>query len=256
MGNNIGIIIALSVALPIAIILIVFIPILRRSMRSRQLLNTGMSANGTIVKVWQTGLYVNEQPEIGMTIQVMPPDRPPFQAEARKIVPMIQLAQVQPGQMVEVKYDPNDTSKVALSAILSGGMSGGMGGMQMGNIMQMAGMQMGGMMPGAQMAALSQIPPELQQIVMQQNTLNATLYQSGQPATARILGMRDYGAPLPDGTSPKIFSLEVQPFGQPSFQSESFALVSYASQAKYSSGAIIQVKFDPSNYSRVSIVPS
>ncbi|NWJ46196.1 MAG: hypothetical protein HXX08_09980 [Chloroflexi bacterium] len=245
MGNNIGIIIALSVALPIAIILIVFIPILRRSMRSRQLLNTGMSANGTIVKVWQTGLYVNEQPEIGMTIQVMPPDRPPFQAEARKIVPMIQLAQVQPGQMVEVKYDPNDTSKVALSAILSGGMPGGMGGMQM------AGMQM-----NAQMAALSQIPPELQQIVMQQNTLSAMLFQSGQPATARILGVRDYGAPLPDGTSPKIFSLEVQPFGQPPFQSESFALVSYASQAKYSSGAIIQVKFDPSNYSRVAIVPS
>jgi len=33
--NNIGIIIGLSVALPIAIILIVFIPIVRRGMRSR-----------------------------------------------------------------------------------------------------------------------------------------------------------------------------------------------------------------------------
>jgi len=115
-------------------------------------------------------MYINEQPEIGMTIQVMPSDRPPFQAEARKVVPMIQLAQVQPGQMVEVKYDPNDTSKVALSAILSGGMG------------------------GMQMAALSQIPPELQQIVMQQNALSATLFQSGQPATklkvARIIVLR------------------------------------------------------------------
>src|SRR5450759_2809790 len=106
---------------------IVFLPMLRGSMQSSKLLQTGVAAKAQILKVWQTGMYVNEQPQLGMVLNVMPDNGAAFQVEAKKVVSMVQIPQFQPGAMLEVKYDPANPKQVAIAALMGGGMM--MGGM-------------------------------------------------------------------------------------------------------------------------------
>ncbi|HZY43757.1 MAG TPA: hypothetical protein VFF70_03325, partial [Anaerolineae bacterium] len=56
----------------VVILAIVFLPMLRGSMRSSKLMQTGVSAPAQILKVWQTGMTINDQPQIGFLLQVQP----------------------------------------------------------------------------------------------------------------------------------------------------------------------------------------
>lgn len=54
-------------------------------------------------------------PQVVITLQVSPPGQTPFQARTSTILPMVAVPQVQPGAVVNVKYDPMDHSKVLLN---------------------------------------------------------------------------------------------------------------------------------------------
>ena len=113
----------LSTLLPILIIgvtAMVVLPLLtgllRNGSRNRFLLQNGQAAQASILKVWQTNVSMNDKPQFGFLLLVQPPQGQPFQAEAKMFVSLIQLVQIQPSTLVEVKYDPADKTKVAISA--------------------------------------------------------------------------------------------------------------------------------------------
>ena len=75
----------------------------------------GVAANATILDIWDTGWTVNDDPAIGMHVEVHPTDRPAFRATIdRYLVSRIALAQVQPGATIQVRFDPNNPSVVAV----------------------------------------------------------------------------------------------------------------------------------------------
>jgi hypothetical protein len=244
MFNNMGLIVALPILLTIAIMAIVFVPLIRRSMQNGQLMKTGETAQGVILSVGQTGMYINEQPQLKIIIEVRPANRPPFQAEVKKVVPLLQLAQMQPGQMVEVKYDPNNTSKVALSAMISG-MNPMMGG----------GMPMGGMNPMMGGMGMGNAQAQYQQMIMQNDQISQQLLATGQQADAFILTSNDTGVMVNGGNMFKTFMLDVRPFNQAPFQAQAMAVVRPESLAKLAVGARIQVRYNPANPTQVAIVP-
>lgn len=82
---------------------------------NEKLLQEGIPAQATIIKIWDTGITLNDNPQVGMLLEVQPTGQPPFRVEMKSIISRIALAQIQPGRIVPVKYDPQDPSKVALA---------------------------------------------------------------------------------------------------------------------------------------------
>jgi hypothetical protein len=78
------------------------------------IMKSGTPAQATIQNVWQTGTYVNNNPQIGMQLEVRPPSGVSYQAQVNAIIPLVNIPQFQPGAVVPVKIHPTDTSKVAL----------------------------------------------------------------------------------------------------------------------------------------------
>lgn len=236
--------------LPIIIILIVavvfgivFLPMLRGSMRSSKLLQTGVAAKAQILKVWQTGMYVNEQPQLGMVLNVMPDNAAAFQVEAKKVVSFIQIPQFQPGAMLEVKYDPANPKQVAIAALMGGGMM--MGGMPM-----MGGMQMGGM----PMAAPAMNPQATEQMLMQMQGLHENIIKNGLQAQAKVLQYMPMGIDV-NGNNPVVnLMVEVHPASGAMFNAQIQGIpVAEASIPKYQPRQMITVRYMPNDQTQVSV---
>lgn len=81
---------------------------------NREILKSGVRGQATIRQVWQTGTFVNYNPQIGMQLEVQPPNGTPYVAQVNAVVPMVNIPQFQPGVVVPVKIHPADPSKVEL----------------------------------------------------------------------------------------------------------------------------------------------
>jgi hypothetical protein len=102
------------VAVPLGIVFLVFRAMGQAREAEQKLIATGKAAPAKILAVGQTGLYVNEQPQVQITLEVSPPDGPPFQAQVNKIISLLAIPRVQPGQILEVRYDPANPKRLAI----------------------------------------------------------------------------------------------------------------------------------------------
>lgn len=219
---------------------LVFLPMIRGSMRSSKLMQTGVSAQAQILKVWQTGMSVNDQPQLGLLLQVQPTDgTPSFQAEAKKVVPLVQIPQFQPGGVLEVKYDPANPKEVAIAAILTGGM-GMMGGMQMG--------------APAMMAAPAMNPQATEQMLMQLQAMHEQVIKNGAQAPAKVVQYMPMNITV-NGNNPVVnLMLEVQPASGAPFNAMVQGVpVAEASIPKYQPGQMITVRYMPNDQLQVAV---
>ena len=104
----------IGISLPLFITILILVRFIINNAERKKILKIGKSAKGTIISIKQTGMYVNQQPEILINIKVEPEGEPAFEAKIKKIVSLLSIPQIQPGQTVTVKYDPNNHSKIAL----------------------------------------------------------------------------------------------------------------------------------------------
>jgi len=104
----------------IAILGGVFWTVFRPMLQASVLLKSGQPAEAVILKLWDTGTTINDDPLVGLLLEVRPLDREPFQAETKKLISRLQTALVQPGMAVQVKYDPNHPSWVAIESFGGG----------------------------------------------------------------------------------------------------------------------------------------
>jgi hypothetical protein len=81
---------------------------------NRSILQNGIPAKARILSVQQTGVMVNYQPQIAFQLEVHPPGGVPYQAQAKAVIPMVNIPQLQPGTEVPVKIHPADPTQVVL----------------------------------------------------------------------------------------------------------------------------------------------
>src|SRR5579863_6851803 len=82
---------------------------------SNELAAHGVSAAATVEEIWDTGWTVNDDPVIGMKVRVQPPDHQPFEAIIKHTeISRIAVPQFQPGQVIPVRYNPQDPTDVAV----------------------------------------------------------------------------------------------------------------------------------------------
>ena len=98
-----------------AIIFFVYRTVYGKINQSNKLLTTGVPAQARVMQLADTGVRLNDNPQVKLVLEVHPMGQSPYQVEVSSFISMIKLAQVQPGQMVNVRYDPADPSKVALA---------------------------------------------------------------------------------------------------------------------------------------------
>ena len=74
----------------------------------------GLPATATVLKIWETGVRVNDNPVVGFLLEVQAEGMEPYQATTKALISILQIPQIQPGAVLKVKYDPEDPSRVAL----------------------------------------------------------------------------------------------------------------------------------------------
>ena len=82
--------------------------------RNQKLLLRGEPARARVLKIWDTGVTLNDDPQVGMLLEVHPENRPVFQGEAKRFVSRLSIPLIQVGARVEVRFDPRDTSRIAV----------------------------------------------------------------------------------------------------------------------------------------------
>jgi len=177
------------------------------------LVKTGISAPAVILDVQDSGVSMNNSMHARLTLQVTPADRPPFQAVATTFVNRFQVGLLVPGASVQVKYDPNDISKVAVESLGVAGMSG-------------ANLQ------------------SVQAAVLAQDQYYDQLRKTGEEALATILSADETNIRAAEGGSVFRFTFEVKPrIGDP-FKAETQAAIADASRYKYTVGKQVYVRYD------------
>lgn len=106
-----GSLISLAVTVVLAVVII---RVIRKTMgQDRDIVENGIPASAKILSVRQTGVMLNDQPQVEFLLEVHPPSGMPYQTQAKAVVSLVSIPQFQPGAEVAVKIHPTDQSKVA-----------------------------------------------------------------------------------------------------------------------------------------------
>ncbi len=116
------------IAIPVMLITliigaVVMLPFLRVVFPSE--IKNGVTAQAKVLKVWDTGVSINDNPEVGLLLEVSPTSGRPFQAEAKTVVSRLNVALVQPGVRADVKYDPQKPQRLQVETLHIDGAAGG-----------------------------------------------------------------------------------------------------------------------------------
>ncbi len=73
-----------------------------------------LPATAKVIKISETGTYINRQPKVELRLLVDPPEGDRFETSLIQVLPLTALPGFQPGTEVNVKVDPEDRRKVHL----------------------------------------------------------------------------------------------------------------------------------------------
>ena len=74
----------------------------------------GRPAQALILQIRDTGVTLNENPQVEFSLEVRPEGASPYQAQTTALVSRLSVQKYQPGAIISVLYDPSDPSRVAV----------------------------------------------------------------------------------------------------------------------------------------------
>ncbi len=80
-------------------------------------IKNAVTAPAKVLKVWDTGTWINDNPQVGLLLEVTPAGGPAFRVEAEKVVSPLEVAFVKPGATAQVKYDAQNTRQLEVLEI-------------------------------------------------------------------------------------------------------------------------------------------
>lgn len=75
---------------------------------------SGLAGTASITSMTQTGMSLNDQPQVEMDLLVTIPGRAPYQASRKEFVPLILLGRLSSGQPLPVRVDPADPQRIVI----------------------------------------------------------------------------------------------------------------------------------------------
>jgi len=222
----------------------------RGAAKADRIVSSGLPGTATVTALTQTGMSLNEQPQIDMELLVSIPGRAPYPARRKEFVPLILLGRLSSGQPLPVRVDPADPQNVIVDWSASGTMPAPSSA------------------PGGQTETLAQVQAALAESGLPAATPYATAEQGGYSVEQLRALVRATGI---DGTATidkladtdqvvgdeRLFTMQVTLHvpGQPDRQLQpSAATVPIAVADRIAIGQTIPVKVAPDNPSLVAFL--
>jgi len=76
--------------------------------KAQMLMTTGIVGQATVDSINDTGVTVNDNPQVEFVLDVTLPDREPYKASLTQVVSRLAVAGFQPGATVPVRVSPDD----------------------------------------------------------------------------------------------------------------------------------------------------
>lgn len=102
------------IVIPVALIItaVVMLPVFRMAFPAQ--IKNALTAQARVMKVWDTGVSINDNPQVGLLLHVTPSMSAAFDVEAKTIVSRLNAALVQPGITADIKYDPQNPKRLQI----------------------------------------------------------------------------------------------------------------------------------------------
>ncbi|MES2777644.1 MAG: hypothetical protein V4722_25930 [Bacteroidota bacterium] len=113
-SQTFSIIITFSLVIMAIVLTFVIAPRFKKQKAKELLRKTGIEADAIILNMRQTGLYVNQQPQVSMQVQVQPDRGRNFVTEARQVFSPAELGFIHTGSKIRVRYNPENTKEIML----------------------------------------------------------------------------------------------------------------------------------------------
>jgi hypothetical protein len=214
---------------------VVFWKVLRPMFQANALLKTGEPAQARVLRLWDTGVTLNDSPQVGLLLEVQRQNYPPYQVETKTFISRLQASQFQPGASLNVRVDQTDPNKIAVESI---------------NAAQAYFNQPYYQPAYAPQQAQTQ---QAEEMMRQIDEFNRSVVAAGEQAPALIMRTWELGINV-NGNNPALgLWLEVRPNNRAPFQAEAKGVVSGYSLAKFQPGQTVWVRFDPNDNARVAV---
>ena len=197
---------------------------------------SGVPGQATILGMRQTGVYLNEQPQIELNLQVQTHMHGPYQVTVREYVPLMLLGTLGSGRPLPVKVDPADPQKLVIE--WESAMSGAMPGM---------GMTPGGPISPPPSADSTQYDPEARKAEKER------LLATGVAGKATVTSARATGGTDSEGRPVYDLMLTIEIPGQAPMQGPARTGIPPERVDQLEPGDTVAIKSDPSNPTAMTI---
>jgi hypothetical protein len=205
----------------------------------------GVSGQATIVGMRQTGVYVNEQPQVELQLQVQDQMYGPRQLTVKEYVPLMMLGTQSSGRPLPVKVDPANPNNVVIEweSALGGGMP--MAGAPTGRSLGAGQFGLG------QMQQMPTPPPPLPRA--ESDRERKRILAEGIPGTARVLASPPTGQMDDQGRPIHQMTLQIEIQGRQPMMGPALAGVPPERAEQLEVGDSVPVKADPNNPTAAAI---
>lgn len=202
----------------------------KNMINTNRLQKTGLPGRATILEVRDTGVRINNNPQIKLMLEVKDSLGRKYNTQTRVVVSILNMHQFQPGMEVPVKIDPKNENNVVIDFT----------GQQQSTV--------AGRTSYSQ-ADIGNLKTELEELQKEHDQIRL----SGKPARAIIKKYTWLGVNV-NGNNPYAeLELEVLPDLSPSFSAKTKGVIAETSVPKYQPGQEIFVKYDLYDSSKVVI---
>lgn len=209
-------------------------------MLSRRLAKSGFATTARVVEISDTGVTVNNAPQVKLLLEVTPPNGSPYMVETKQLISRLQTSMYTPGSMIPVLIDLNDKNSIVINYEGAGGSSGQVQGSYTQDSITIG--------PWAGMHR-SEAEKKLYDI----DAKNKEIFAYGTSCRAIVTKYTWLGIYV-NGNNPAVeIEAQVLPADRPSFEAKMIGVIMEQSVPKFQPGEDIYVKYDPNNTSKVTI---
>jgi hypothetical protein len=210
----------------------------KKAAEVNRLKTQGVPGEASIMGMRQTGVYLNEQPQIELQLQVQTQMHGPYQVTVREYVPLMLLGTLSSGRPLPVKVDPANPNNLVIE--WENAMSMPMG----------AGIPMGGMRVD-QAGQMPVAPPPLPSA--QGDEDKKRILATGTPGWARIISSAPTGQMDDRGRPIYSMMLQIEVQGRPPVQGPAMAGIPPERAEQLEPGDEIPIKADPANPTSIAV---
>ncbi len=207
--------------------------------RTRRVLKNGEPGRARVLRMFETGITINDNPMVKLEMEVTPQRGPTYIATSKTVVSRLNPMMYGPGTVVAVKIDRQDPQLVVVDPDATA--SGSTGGMSSESTVN-AGAD------AKRNAAMSEL-------IMDSEKIRAEMMVSGKDAVGTILSSWSLDVNVNNMATAMEFLVEVDLPGKPAFKVEIKGVVANDNMAKYAVGTRVKLKYDPADpKNRITII--